>query len=177
MFGFQVLKAVVGAGALAVMAGGAFAATCTVGNVSYTATQSVPDAIISVDYCQSGNDKNTIDTLGWTLGDATDTTGLNFTISLTGQTWSILNPLGYTSLLLTFKQGNSFVGFLLDMTEPLTGTWGTTGPGQSVNDLSHASVWYSGSPTLPPVPLPAAGFLLIGALGGLAAVRRRRKAV
>jgi hypothetical protein len=31
------------------------------------------------------------------------------------------------------------------------------------------------SPT--PVPVPAAGFLLIGALGGLAAVRRRRRAI
>ena len=30
---------------------------------------------------------------------------------------------------------------------------------------------------LPPVPVPAAGFLMLGALGGLAALRRRRKAV
>jgi hypothetical protein len=34
----------------------------------------------------------------------------------------------------------------------------------------------AGQGTLAPVPLPAAGFLLVGALGGLAAVRRRRKA-
>lgn len=32
-------------------------------------------------------------------------------------------------------------------------------------------------PPPPPVPLPAAGFLMIGALGGLAALRRRRRAV
>jgi hypothetical protein len=33
-----------------------------------------------------------------------------------------------------------------------------------------------GTPAIPPVPLPAAGWLLIGALGGLAAIRRRLKA-
>ena len=44
--------------------------------------------------------------------------------------------------------------------------------------ISHVSL-YAAKAVLPPppVPVPAAGFLLLGALGGLAALRRRRKAV
>ena len=174
MFGFGNFKTLAAAAVLVMAAGGASAATCVVSKVSYTVTQGLPDAITSVPYCQAGNDKNTLDTLGWTLGDATDTIGSNFTISLSGQNWSILNPLGYTSVLLTFKQSNSFAGFLLDLTKPLTGIWNTKGPGNSVDDLSHASVWYSGAPAA--IPVPAAGLMLLGALGGLAALRRRRRA-
>lgn len=44
--------------------------------------------------------------------------------------------------------------------------------GSSTDAISHIS--FFGAPA--PVPLPAAGFLMIGALGGLAALRRSRKA-
>ena len=41
-----------------------------------------------------------------------------------------------------------------------------------LRDISHLMLY--ATPALPAVPVPAAGFLLIGALGGLAALRRRR---
>lgn len=47
------------------------------------------------------------------------------------------------------------------------------GPGNQP-DISHISFYDSVGPA--PIPLPAAGLMLLGALGGLAAVRRRRKA-
>ena len=176
MFGFGNLKTLAAAAVLVMAAGVASAATCVVAKpaVTYTVTQGLPDALNKGSFCQAGNDKNNLDTFVWTLGDSTDTIGANFTISLSGQNWSILNPLGYrgSSVLLTFNHSKTFAGFLLDLTKPLTGIWNTTG---SVDDLSHASVWYRGSPPAP-IPLPAAGFLLLGALGGLAALRRRRRA-
>jgi hypothetical protein len=43
--------------------------------------------------------------------------------------------------------------------------------GQKGGGLSHTA-----STSVPPVPVPAAGFLMIGALGGLAALRRRTRA-
>lgn len=42
----------------------------------------------------------------------------------------------------------------------------------AINDITYS---YASTNTVPPVPLPAAGWLMLGAIGGLAAVRRRRK--
>jgi hypothetical protein len=148
------------------------AATCTVGEVTYEATQGNPDAVLSTD-CRAGNDKNILNLEGWILGDATDGGGNgNLDLSIIDQNWSILNPNGYTSVMLVLKQSSSFGGFILDSTEALAGLWGTLGPGRSVNDYSHISAWYKGPATV--VPLPAAGFLLLGALGGLVALRRKK---
>lgn len=92
--------------------------------------------------------------------------------------------------LLVFKSASanagtmSLVGYLFDVsdTASLSGTWTTPfecppfeSNKQECNgfpkDVSHISV-YS---TVAPVPLPAAGVLLIGALGGLGFAARRRK--
>ncbi|MGC8733233.1 MAG: VPLPA-CTERM sorting domain-containing protein, partial [Halothiobacillaceae bacterium] len=90
-----------------------------------------------------------------------------------GDLWSVSNPHGYSDIIVVIKQANAFGAFLLDASAALSGTWLTNGPGQSVGGLSHASVYYTGSPS--PVPLPATGILVLGAMGALAAVKGRRK--
>ena len=55
------------------------------------------------------------------------------------------------------------------------GTWSTSGPAGSTNDLSHTRAWYKDGPIIPPapvVPLPAAGWMLVAGLFGLGAMRR-----
>jgi hypothetical protein len=55
----------------------------------------------------------------------------------------------------------------------LTVSWTGVGVGEA-GGTRVAGFQIQGTPT--PIPVPAAGFLLVGALGGLAALRRRRKA-
>lgn len=136
--------------------------------------------------CYSNNDTNTIDAAfsfngisGWELADKTDDAEsyLDGGFSQFGQgTWSILNPLGYESILVTLKQGKTFAAFLLDSTAPLTGIWNTSGPGKGSGGLSHASVYFAGEPAPAPVPLPAGAALLPAGLAAFAFLRRRRKA-
>lgn len=104
-------------------------------------------------------------------------------------TWAIDIFPEDTQVVITLKAGDSFGAFLLT---PFTtsGTWATTG-----TNLSNFSVFYrscatleearrlgcgthddGGDDTPSPVPLPAAGWLLLGGLGALAAMRRRRAA-
>lgn len=71
---------------------------------------------------------------------------------------------------MVLKAGNTFGAFLLNAAEYMVGTWFTD------RDLSHASVYYGGTPQPAPILLPATGFLLLGGLGGLAMLRRRKKA-
>lgn len=46
----------------------------------------------------------------------------------------------------------------------------------NIGDISHISVYGVPGETPAPVPLPAAGWLMIAGLGGLAALRRRKRA-
>ncbi|HEX9858708.1 MAG TPA: VPLPA-CTERM sorting domain-containing protein [Paracoccaceae bacterium] len=102
-------------------------------------------------------------------------------------TWSISGAIlaAYESIMLIFKGGDqalptAVVGYLINTSPgvytspfydiqpggPLAGTF-------RIKDISHISL-YVANPS--PIPLPAAGILLIGALGGLGLLRRRRKA-
>lgn len=62
----------------------------------------------------------------------------------------------------------------------VVGWWNNSAGGQW-NDIPGSSVLgvlveYNDAQTAPPVPLPAAGWMLLAGIGGLAALRRRRKA-
>nr|MDV2928972.1 VPLPA-CTERM sorting domain-containing protein [Roseovarius sp. W115] len=136
--------------------------------------------------CGVGNDEGAMGygTLnGWTLGDddTGDGTG-NIDLMLSGQSWSITNTGGYTHLALALKQARSFAFYVLDLSKDLSGTWGTlgsNGQGQQVNGFSHINAWYKGDGTPPPppppsnVPLPAAAWMLLAALGSLVVFRKK----
>lgn len=135
--------------------------------------------------CQSGNSTGAtspLPALGWNdgaeSGGGTDDNSLfKFTVDTSTGAWSILNKLGYSMLGISIKQGNGFAFYVLDLTKSLSGFYYTGNSAYPTgHDLSHANVWYKGEPTPPAeVPLPAAGLLLAGGLGMIAAVRRRNR--
>jgi hypothetical protein len=86
-------------------------------------------------------------------------------------------PAGYiwTNLVLAFKSGVAqlnpdWAAFVLP-SGVTSGSWSIASGQQS---LSHANLY--GQMVVAPVPVPAAGLMLAGALGAAAMVRRRRKA-
>ncbi|WP_299478981.1 VPLPA-CTERM sorting domain-containing protein [uncultured Roseibium sp.] len=135
--------------------------------------------------CFSGNDTNQIDgsfplfgMTGWVLADKNDDTAsgdgtIKFVTGPTNGakngTWSIDTLAGLTNVVITLKAGNGFGAFLLDLTvpDPLSGIW------SSSKGLSHASIYYNGTPTT--VPLPAGAVLLISGLAGIGLLTSRRR--
>jgi hypothetical protein len=188
------LKAICAAAVLALAGGAASAATCTgsFGNgkgngqtTIFTVSQLVP-AGSTVDALCVDNSNDSVGAVSgffgidnWLLGDKSGdensgnevvSFGTEFAEGSSSGTWDILNPDRYSSIMLVLKAGNTFGAFLLDSAAILSGDWSTS------RGLSHASVYYGGEPTPAPVPLPASALLLLGGVGGLAALRRRRKA-
>lgn len=195
----NVKAAILAAACAFVAAGTAQAATCTQGAISYTLTVADSAACFSGnDLGANGIDKKDLSIFGysdWVLGNSTDAPGdgtvsfLNAPAEDVGSgTWSISGYGNYSSLMIVLKSATTFAAF--QISDVLSGSWSIVeeksnkkGTFFTPKDLSHASLYYSPSlevATPAPVPLPAAAPLLIagiGALGGLAAARRRRRAV
>ncbi|MXQ07684.1 VPLPA-CTERM sorting domain-containing protein [Alphaproteobacteria bacterium GH1-50] len=88
----------------------------------------------------------------------------------TSGTWAIWEGLAsmYSDGMLIFKDGNDtfLTGYLLS---GFTGLYGDVFDGK---DISHVTLYGRGVGQ--EIPLPAAGWLLLGGLGGLVAMKRRK---
>lgn len=93
--------------------------------------------------------------------------------------WSLTGKGDYESLMFVLKGGPSYSAYSMDV-NVLFGGWDRfsmlKGNGDRGPELSHWSVYVSGNgdPTMASVPLPAAGIMLLMALGGLGAARLRK---
>jgi hypothetical protein len=89
-------------------------------------------------------------------------------------TWSYAGAL-YEEMVLVLKQGATFTAYLFEDGIFEDGLWSTTelAFGDNEGGLSHATIYGRGA-LLSTVPLPAAGFLLLGGLAGLGLMRRRK---
>ncbi|HEU0223494.1 MAG TPA: hypothetical protein VFR34_14960 [Paracoccaceae bacterium] len=134
--------------------------------------------------CQVGNPSNKITSstslfglTGWILSqkneDPSAGTGvIKFSKAPVNNTlfglWGIADYAGFTNVLIALKAGNGFAAFLLD-TNYHYGIWAIT------KKLSNATIYYQGAPK--PIPLPAAGLLMVGGIGALALLAARRRKV
>ncbi len=132
--------------------------------------------------CDTGTDGATSKTCsdwedGTALGDYSSAFNLSYTKESTGFysfTWAF-DPDAVTGTIealfphyVLVKQATNQDIWKLDEVEMLGGTINT-----ELGDISHVSFYNTGEPTV--IPLPAAGWLLLGSLGGIAALKRRRK--
>lgn len=78
----------------------------------------------------------------------------------------------YERIVIVLKQGSTWAAYLYEGDIPEGGSFSSAAFDQS-GGLSHFTI-YAGP--MAPIPLPAAGFLMLGALGGLGVAARRRKA-
>ncbi len=97
----------------------------------------------------------------------------------TSGTWSLLDGLAFATgelYSIALKGSNTSFVYLLD-TSFTSGTWSMidfrTNSGQ-IPALSNITLFGTATPA--PIPLPATGLLLVGALAGLGLMRRKRAA-
>ncbi len=113
--------------------------------------------------------------------------GLTITGDAEGGTWSVAASIlsTYQNVMLIFKGGDgalpeAVVGYLINASpgeydSPFYQVQGGSGPNAgtfTIKDISHVSLYVA---DMVPVPVPAAGFLLVGALAGFGAVARKKK--
>ena len=128
----------------------------------------------------SGNDKE--ESVEAALADALGIASLDLTLlgksdagygsAASGKSgsWSTPDAVAY----FTVKAANSYI--IYDGFDATSGSWSTMGilnKGGQQPDVSHISYWTTGIAT---APLPAAAWMLIAAVGGLVAMRRRKNA-
>ena len=112
-------------------------------------------------------------------GDYTDAFTITFDTTKPGEpgefiggTWTY-NPTGDETLapsVIVLKTGDGFAAW--NISGLTSGDWDVTDPAWgSDKAISHISFYDT---EIDPIPLPAAGWLLIAGVGGLAALRRRR---
>lgn len=179
------LLAVTSAAALMAAGAAAEAGTCSISDVttSTACVSTVPGGPGGNVKTQQMNDNIVFGHNDWfEIGFDADIIGI-VGGALSG-TWALTGPLTWGSgvYAIALKGGTDNAVYLIDPSVT-SGTWNTDGllnNGGNHPKLSHAKLFGTAALTdVPPpsaVPLPAAGFLLVGALGGLAVIRRRKRA-
>lgn len=182
----------------------ASAATCSVKTVNFSlGGSSNSQCSYGSDIGKNGivaQNKEMFGISGWILGETTSTNqeALKQSNAASGEVmfssapgfkqksgeWAVDGSAGFGSLMIVLKAGRKMSAFLIDDLQELAGLWSierevcNRGVCKNVGfRLKHASIYYT--PAIPepaPVPVPAAGFMLLAGLAGLAGLRRARKA-
>jgi hypothetical protein len=155
------------------------------GNLSGSSNGAKPDPLFGLLTTSFGTGFSLIDK----SDDSTSGAGPNALTALSGSLTGGLSgvfsfllpaaPVGkmWTNIVIAFKSGqgrninNDWAAFLLPA-GVTSGSWSISGQ----QALSHANLYGQLVDAPAPVPLPAAGLVLIAGLGALGTVRRRRKA-